>query len=129
MAGRLREAPSELGLVTGLSYFASSHSVGLYAARPPQKAFRSLDVQSAVDALPRQEVDPEMTGETEVEAFTISHGRDGLARSATLALRDRRGRRGWGSISDLELLASLAGTELCGRRVLLAADGSVNLLD
>jgi acetyl-CoA C-acetyltransferase len=126
MALRLREAADELGLVTGLSYFASSHSVGLYAARPPEVAFRSIDVQAAVDALPVLDVDPNMTGEAEVEAFTISHGRDGLPRSATFALRDRSGCRGWGSVSDPELLAEMAGTELCGRRVLLAAGGSVS---
>jgi acetyl-CoA C-acetyltransferase len=127
MVEGLRRAPGELGLLTGLSYFATSHAVAVYGAEPPAAGFRAADVQAEVDRLPQQPVDPEMTGEVTVETFTIAHDRDAGPIRATLALRDAAGMRGWGTIDDPELLGEITGTELCGRPAQLAADGRVSL--
>ena len=37
MAQRLRETPGEYGLVTGLGWFATKHSAGVYSTRPPNR--------------------------------------------------------------------------------------------
>ena len=127
MAQTLRSAPGAVGVVTGLSYFSSSHSVGLYSTTPPRRPFVSEDLQTTVDATPTQLVDPAMTGEVEVETYTIVHDRDGLATRATLAVRDAAGARSWGQLTDVDELAELAGTELCGRRGVLDDAGIVTL--
>src|SRR5947208_5449821 len=51
---RLREAPGEYGLVTGLGWFATKHSAGVYGARPPEGVWKrtppAVD-QKEVDAM------------------------------------------------------------------------------
>jgi len=129
MATRLRANPGDIGLVTGLSYFASSHAVGLYSTQPPSTPFRVLDVQDEVDATPTQAVNPEMTGAVTVETYTIAWSRDQGPVSATLALRDAAGVRSWGFITDETVLSSIAGSEVCGRSATLMSSGTVVLDD
>ena len=64
--GALRGAPGSAALVTGLGWYATKHSLGVYASRPPAhgggRHFAWRNVQPAVDALPRCRVDPDATG-------------------------------------------------------------------
>src|SRR5580700_7156306 len=59
----LRAAPGTAALVTGLGWYATKHSLGVYASRPPEhggsRPFAWRDVQPEVDALPRCRVDPD----------------------------------------------------------------------
>ncbi len=51
--GALREAPGTAALVTGLGWYATKHSIGVYASRPPAAGdgpFAWRDVQPEVDA-------------------------------------------------------------------------------
>jgi len=127
MAERLRANPGALGLVTGLGYFASRHSVALYSSTPPRSPFRSRSVQDEVDALPRRRVAGSLDGVALVEAFTVFHERDGTPSRAIVALCDGSGTRSWGTITALPELAQVAGTELCGRPATLRTDGQVSL--
>ena len=127
MVTRLRENPGDLGLITGLSYFASSHAVGLYSTTPPRTAFRAFNVQEQVDQLSVQEVDADLTGTVEIETFTISHDRDVGPALGIMAVRNAEGVRGWGTISDPSVLAEISGTELCGHRALLDGEGTITL--
>ena len=64
--GALRRAPESAALVSGLGWYATKHSLGVYAARPPAhgggRPFAWRNVQPDVDALPRCTVDAGATG-------------------------------------------------------------------
>jgi len=124
MTQRLREHPGDLGLVTGLSYFASSHSVALYSSTPPATAFCSHNVQSVVDATPRQDVDERLTGPVTIETYTIVHDRDGVPTRATLAVKNAHGVRSWATLLDATTLVSVAETDLNGQAGSVLEDGT-----
>ena len=128
MTNRLREHPGDFGLVTGLSYFASSHSVALYGATPPATPFRSVDVQAIVDATPKQKTDPALHGEVTIETYTVIYDRDGAPTRVTAAVKDARGSRSWALMTDPSALREVVGTELLGRSAVLSADGTLALV-
>jgi len=127
MVDALRQHPGEIGLVSGLSYFAPSHAIGLYSTTPPAVAFRHEDLQEQIDRHPVQAVDPEMTGPVTVETYTIAHDRDAGPISATVAVRNDQGVRSWATISKHDVLAEITGTELIGRAGTLTEDGTLAL--
>jgi len=130
-ARALREAPGTIGLVTGLGWYATKHSVGIYASRPPvgggAQPFAWRDVQSEIDALPQCRVDVEASGQVTVETYTVTFDRDGNAERGIVACRTLDGARAWGNISDPDALASLCVKEGVGRKGVLRADGTLQL--
>ena len=126
MVQRLREHPGDLGLVTGLSWFATSHAVGIYSTTPPATPFRAIDVQDEVDQFPSAEVAPTLDGVVSVETYTIIHDRDGPSKIIA-ALKDASGTRSWGVIDDPTIARTLSGTELIGRQGTMNADGVLTL--
>lgn len=127
MARVLREHPGEIGLVSGLSYFATSHAIGIYSTTPPPQAFRHEDLQAQIDRNPIEVVDPDLQGPVTVETYTISHDREVGPVAATFAVRSSAGTRGWATISKADELRSIAGTELIGTTGLLNGDGILDL--
>ena len=127
MVQRLREHPGDLGLLTGLSYFATTHAVGLYSTTPPSTSFQSADVQSVVDAEPIQRVARELEGTVRVETYTVVHDRDNGPEKIIAAVRDQFETRSWVCITDEASIRDLAGTELCGLTGVLTNDGSLIL--
>ena len=123
----LRQRPGQIGLVSGLSYFATSHAVGVYSTTPPPTAFRHDDLQVQIDRSPIQVLDPTLTGPVTVETYTISHDRDAGPIAATLAVRGCTGARSWATITKPDELSAIAGTELIGATGLLADDGILEL--
>jgi acetyl-CoA C-acetyltransferase len=127
----LRGAPGSAALVSGLGWYATKHSLGVYASRPPDHAgglpFAWRDVQPAVDALPRREVDPAATGPISVETYTVAFDRDGAPERGIVACRTAGGRRAWGNVNDLDTLAQLCAAEGIGRTGVLASDGVLDL--
>ncbi len=131
--GALRADPGTAALVTGLGWYATKHSIGIYASRPPAhggaEPFAWRDVQPEVDALPRCLVDSEASGPVRVETYTVTFDRDGGAERAILACRTADGSRAWGNIGDPDALALLCAEEGIGRTGVLAADGTLSLDD
>ena len=130
--GALRDAPGSAAIVTGLGWYATKHSVGVYASRPPsardgRSGFAWRNVQPAVDALPRCAVDPDATGAVSVETYTVTFDRDGAPERGILACRTTSGSRAWGNVVDADALALLCAEEGIGRTGTLAADGIVAL--
>ena len=127
----MRAAPGTAALVTGLGWYATKHSIGIYASRPPAHGgtapFAWRDVQPEVDALPQCRVDSEATGPVRVETYTVTFDRDGAAERGILACRTADGSRAWGNVSDPDALALLCAEEGIGRTGVLAADGTVSL--
>lgn len=127
MATTLRAQPGEIGLVSGLSYFATSHAIGIYSTTPPPQAFRHEDLQPQIDREPVEAVDPELEGPVSVETYTISHDREAGPVAATFAVRDASGTRGWATVDRPDQLRAIAGTELLGASGVVSRGGSLSL--
>jgi acetyl-CoA C-acetyltransferase len=129
--GALRRAPDSAALVSGLGWYATKHSLGVYAARPPAhggaRPFAWRNVQPDVDALPRCTVAARATGAVVVETYTVTFDRDGAPERGILACRTPEGSRAWANVSDADSLALLCAEEGIGRTGVLAADGTLAL--
>jgi acetyl-CoA C-acetyltransferase len=129
--GALRTEPGAVGLVTGLGWFATKHSIGVYASRPPahegRQRFAWRDAQPDVDALPQCRVDAEATGPVRVETYTVTFDRDGAPERGILACRTANGSRAWGNVTDRDTLAMLSIEEGIGRSGVLDGDGLLDL--
>jgi acetyl-CoA C-acetyltransferase len=145
MVGALRQAPGATGLATGLGWYVSRHSIGLYGTEPPTErphdddelpegtlvesaaGFAWADPQAAVGALPQCAPDADAEGEVTVETYSVSFGRNGAPESAVVACRTPGGRRAWARVTDADHLAVLVTEEGCGRLGTLRPDGQVDL--
>ena len=77
---RLRESTSEYGLVTGLGWFATKHSAGVYSARRPDGEWRRTDPavdQRTVDAMESPPFVEQADGDATVETYTVIFNREG----------------------------------------------------
>jgi acetyl-CoA C-acetyltransferase len=130
VVGALRAAPGSVGLATGLGWYATKHSIGLYSTRPPahegHQEFAWRDAQPEVDALPQCTVDSSATGAVRVETYTVAFGREGPERGI-VACRTEDGNRAWGNIEDLDTLEMLCVEEGIGRTGTLGENGLLAL--
>ncbi len=117
------------GLVTGLGWYSTKHSVGVWSSTPPTDGFRYEIVQKEVDALPQRAPAPvgEQNTEGEVETYTVMVGRDGSPELGIVALLTAEGARAWGTISDADTLSFMMAEEGCGRRARMRTDGHVEV--
>lgn len=129
----LRALPGQTALVTGLGWFATKHSVGLYASRPPahegRRPFAWRDVQPEVDALPARSVDDAPRAPVRIETYTVTFDRDGAPERGIFACRTGAGARTWGNITEPDLLADLCREDPIGRTGTVRADGILDLGD
>lgn len=127
----LRNAQEGAALVSGLGWYATKHSLGVYAAHPPARGgsrpFAWRNVQPEVDTLPRCTVDAEATGAVRVETYTVTFDRDGTPELGIVACRTPAGSRTWANVTDPDALALLCAEEGVGRSGDLAADGTLTL--
>jgi acetyl-CoA C-acetyltransferase len=125
----LRAAPGTHALVSGLGWFATKHSLGVYGTEPPGHGgpFAWRNLQPEVDALPRCAVDPEATGPVRVETYTVTFDREGQPERGVVACRRPDDVRAWGNITDPDTLVRLCSEEGVGRRGTLTADGGLTL--
>jgi len=127
----LRGAPGSAALVSGLGWYATKHSLGVYASRPPahrgERPFAWQNVQQAVDALPRCSVEAGATGSVRVETYTVTFDREGEPERGIVACRTAAGARAWANVVDPSALAQLCAEEGIGRTGDLAPDGTLTL--
>jgi acetyl-CoA C-acetyltransferase len=126
----LRAEPGAVGLATGLGWYATKHSVGVYGSRPPahgRAEFAWRNMQSEVDALPQCRVDSEATGPVRVETYTVAFDRDGKPERGIVACRTADDSRAWANVVDPDTMAMLCAEEGIGRTGTLAGDGLVCL--
>jgi len=116
---RLREQPEARALVTGLGWFATKHSAGVYSARPPSGAWQRTDPeadQAAIDAMESPVLAPEANGEAVVETYTVAFGREGEPEQAIVIGRLTDGARFVANTPpDAEQMWSLTREEFAGR--------------
>jgi acetyl-CoA C-acetyltransferase len=127
MAARLRRDPGSVGLVTGLGWYVTKHSVGVWSTTPPTNGFAFHSPQDEVDALPQRVPSSDFAGEATVETYTVVHRRDGEPEKAIVALLTKDGARAWGTLTDPDTLGSLEVEEGCGRQARVSAEGRTEL--
>jgi acetyl-CoA C-acetyltransferase len=131
MVDACRADPGSLGLVTGVGYFLTKHSAGLWSSRPPERGFVRVDpaatkakIATGATRVPAGSY----AGTATVEATAVQYGRDGDAVLGVLCTLTPDGRRALANSTDPSALASMAGEEWAGRPVGLTTDGTVNRL-
>jgi acetyl-CoA C-acetyltransferase len=128
MAGRLREAPGSIGLVTANGGFLTKHAFGIYSTEPPAQPFRHADLQAEVDALPSRTLCTEPEGAAEVETWTVMHDREGAPDQGILVGLLADGQRALVTTADADQLQVMVTEDLAGRKVDARPDGSFDLL-
>jgi acetyl-CoA C-acetyltransferase len=127
-----RSDPGSVSLVTGVGWYVTKHSVGLYSSEPPANGFARVDpaaTQAEVDALPRREPTGPYDGEGEIEATAVAHDRDGAPAQGLVALLTRDGRRSLAVTDDAGVMASMTEEAWEGKTARIRPDsGGVNRL-
>jgi len=127
MMDKLRARPGSKGLVTGLGWYATKHSVGVYSAAPKEGPFRREDphaYQAVIDGEPHPELVREPQGTGTIETYTVLHDRDGAPVRGVIIGRLPDGRRFLANTpADRDVLESLMEREGIGR------SGSVSSVD
>ncbi|HVM41374.1 MAG TPA: acetyl-CoA acetyltransferase, partial [Acidimicrobiia bacterium] len=126
-----RRDPGSVGMVTGVGWYLTKHSVGLYSSSPPSGGFARVPestTQADVDALPHREPAGPYDGEAVIEATTVVHDRDGLPALAITTALDRSGRRVLANSDDADVLAAMVSEVWEGRTVRITTDGMTNRL-
>ncbi len=128
---RLRAAPDQLALVTGLGWFATKHSVGVYSARPPRGPWRRTDPaqdQAEVDAMGSPPfLEPPPQGDAVIETYTVAFDREGRPEQGIIIGRlqedGRLGARFFANTEpNPELLWAMTRVEFVGHRGRVSPD-------
>jgi acetyl-CoA C-acetyltransferase len=145
MVAALRADPGSVGLVSGVGWCMTEHSLGVYGTRPgpdpsgvggglPELTaveeaggYRWANPTRAVSILPQCSPDAEAKGEVTVETYSVVYERDGTPSRAIVACRTVDGRRAWATTTDPDQLAVLVTEEGCGRLGTLRDTGVVDL--
>jgi acetyl-CoA C-acetyltransferase len=131
MVDACRADPGSLGLVTGVGYFLTKHSAGIYSTRPPEGGFVRVDpaeTQAKIDATPPREPAGVYAGPATVEATAVQYNREGDPAVGIVTALTPDGRRALANSTDPSALASMVTEEWAGRPVELSNDGAVNRL-
>jgi acetyl-CoA C-acetyltransferase len=131
MVDACRADPGSLGVVTGVGYYLTKHSAGVYSTRPPERGFVRVDpaaTAAKVDAAPARVPAGAYAGPATVEAATVQYGREGDPALAVLATLTPDGRRALATSTDPSAMTSMTTDEWAGRAVELTTDGTVNRL-
>jgi acetyl-CoA C-acetyltransferase len=132
MAPKLRAKPISRGLVSGLGWYVTKHSIGVYSATPPERGWRRADpkaLQRELDAEPRPETAREPSGPSTVETYTVVHDRDGAPALGIVVGRLEDGRRFIANTpADRSLFEDMERREWIGARgTVKTQDGAPNL--
>lgn len=130
MMERLRATPGSKGLVSGLGWYITKHSIGIYSTQPPEHPWRREDpatYQSELDRMPHPELVVAANGRGVIETYTVIHDRDSTPMRGIVIGRLEDGRRFLANTrGDRAVLEELMAREAIGRRgtVTAAAGGN-----
>lgn len=126
--GRLRQDPGRKALVTGLGWFATKHSAGVYSTEPPAGDWVRTDPrvdQEAVDADASPPFVSEAEGRARVETYTVCFGREGEPELGIVVGRLVSGERFFANTPpDRDLLWAMTREEFVGRTGAVAPDSA-----
>ncbi len=121
MARRCRAEPDEVGMISGLGWHITKHSLGLWSASPPRNRWVDADMteqQAAIDATALEVVDATDATETAtIEAYTVMHDRDDGPTSVPVYARTENGRRVVARSDDREVASAMSGGMFAGHTI------------
>ncbi len=129
MVEACRTDPGSIGYVTGLGWYTTKHSVGLYSTRPPVHGFRAIDprvTQTEVDALPKREPAGVLDAIGRVEATSVAFDRDDTPTIGIVSVLLDDGRRSLANSTDPDTLRAMCAEPWEGTTISLRADGDTN---
>jgi acetyl-CoA C-acetyltransferase len=134
MVQRLREAPGEYGLVTGLGWFATKHSAGVYSTRPPEGDWRRTDPavdQRGIDVMENPPFVEQAEGDSAVETYTVIFNREGEPEQGIVIGRLSNGDARFfaNTPTDRDLMLAMTREEFVGARGEVRTLGGRNLFD
>jgi acetyl-CoA C-acetyltransferase len=119
MMDKLRAAPGTKGLVSGLGWYVTKHSLGIYSAAPPPRPWRREDpatYQGGLDAMPHPQLALAPQGRGTIETYTVLHDRDGTPARGVVIGRLTDGQRFLANTpDDRVVLEALMSEEGVGR--------------
>jgi len=126
MVDTLRSDPGSTGLVWANGGFVTKHAFGIYSTTPPAQDFRHAEPQEEIDALPRagwaDASDAVGDSSTQIEAYTVMHGKTSQPETAWAAIRLADGRRTFGKSTNPSVLSHLLEGEHVGEVVHVNSD-------
>jgi acetyl-CoA C-acetyltransferase len=130
-AARIRTDRKALALVSGVGWYMSKHSLGLYGGEPPRGGWRRADpkaLQAEIDGTPGVAVAQEADGAGRIESYTVMHDRDDRPVRGIVIGRLQDGRRFVANTPDAPaLLAAMTEEEFLHREGRVQAHGRHNL--
>jgi acetyl-CoA C-acetyltransferase len=121
MVRRCREEPEGIGLVSGMGWYISKHSLGLWSATPPPPGWQTPAMaasQASIDATALPVAVPaEAKGTATIEGYTVVYGRDGQPSWVPVFARMPDGRRAVARSDDPELAAAMSGGMFVGHLI------------
>jgi len=127
MCNTLRGEPGSVGLVTGLGWYATKHSLGLWSTNPPPQPFSRHLPQAEVDAGPSRVAAESYAGPVRIETWTVTHERDGEPALGIVAGLTEDGSRAWGNVRKPDALRTLLDEDPAGAVATIAEDGELSL--
>jgi acetyl-CoA C-acetyltransferase len=132
LVGKLRADRDAIGLASGLGWYVTKHSIGVYGAEPGPRPWKRRDpahLQAEVDRGPRAEVERTPSGKGTIETYTVIHDREGAPVVGIVVGRLEGGRRFLANTpEDRGLLEALMASEAIGREGRVTS-GDVNRFD
>lgn len=121
MARRCRERPDGLGLVSGLGWYITKHSLGLWSASPPPEGFQTPDTSAAQAAIDDTALDvappAEATGPATIDGYTVVHHRESGPAEVPVFARLADGRRVAARTTDHEIARAMSGGQHVGTTI------------
>jgi acetyl-CoA C-acetyltransferase len=132
MVDACRADPGSLGMVTGVGYYLTKHSAGIYSTEPPSPGFVRVDpaaTKARIESIgPARTPAGAYAGPATAETTAVQCGRESDPVLGVLAALTPDGRRALANTTDPSVLASMTVEEWAGRPVELTTDGTVNRL-
>lgn len=131
LVGACRDDPGSLSMATGVGWYLTKHSAGLYSTEPHGQGFVRVDphvTQAQVDATPRRTPAGGHEGTAVIEATAVRYSRTGEPEQATASLLTGDGRRAFAVTDDRDAMRSMVDEAWEGRTMHVQPDGGVNRL-
>jgi acetyl-CoA C-acetyltransferase len=120
MAAELRSDPGAIGLTTGLGWYVTKHSIGLWSTKPRPGGFIRPDLsehQGRIDATAIPLASNDVGGEATVDGWTVIHERESGPSAVVAYASMPHGERTVVRCEDAALAAQLSGGQLVGATI------------
>ncbi|RLE18530.1 MAG: acetyl-CoA acetyltransferase [Actinobacteria bacterium] len=121
MARRCRAEPNAIGLISGLGWYITKHSLGLWSSTPPPNGWHAPDLteaQATIEATALEVIDaPDARGTATIDGYTVMHDRDAGPTSVPVFARTPDGRRVVARSDDAKLARAMSGGMFVGHEI------------